>query len=468
MKQFKTTVIGLLLLAGLVQSCKVTRDYARPELNLPQSFGGDVTSSVGDSIKEIPDYSAFFRNEELTRLIDSVIKNNYDLQIATENILASQASLRSVKLNYLPDLNLQLNAGFQRLSKNSMTGTFVDNLLYEDYTLGPTVSWEVDFWGKLKRQREEAVADFLGQKEIKRALLVQLIAQTATAYYNLLNLNEQLSITEKVEQLMANTLEILQTQYRVGDVNMLAIKQAEAQLSETRALIPEIKASIKAQENALQTLSGNYPGTVSLTGKLDETAFNSSLLRTGIPADLLANRPDVKQSELLLQAADARVGIAKTSFYPTINITGQGGFNSIRASDWLAIPASLFGNATAGLTQPLFNRRKIKSAYEQAIHYREAAVHSFRKSVVTAVEEVSSALSNIKYTEEQAVEVKNRKKAMQNAIDDAQMLYTYGDANYLEVLTVQQSYLQTEMAHSAIHLKEKTAYITLYKSLGGN
>lgn len=466
MRQFKTVIFSIMLLTGLLQSCKVTKDYTRPELSLPQSFGNNILS-VNDSINEIPEYTKFFKNEELVTLLDSVMKHNLDLQIAAENILASQATLKNVKLNYLPDLNLQINAGVQRLAKNSMTGSFAPNLLFQDYTLAPALTWDIDFWGKLRRQREEAFANYLTQGEIKRALRVQLIAQAATIYYNLLSLDEQLGIAYKVEQTMDSTMNILNTQFEVGEVNSLSVKQAKAQLADTRALIPEIKASIKAQENALRTLVGNYPGVIIRSGSLDEIAFEQDL-NIGVPANLLANRPDVKQAELLLQAADARVGIAKADFYPVLRITGQGGLNSIKASQWFSVPASLFGNAAAGFTQPIFNRKRIKSAYEQALHNREAAVHGFRKSVVTAVEEVSTAMSNIEYTTLQSQEVTKRKLAMNEAIDDAQFLYIHGEANYLEVLTVQQNYFQAELAHTAVRLKEINLYISLYKSLGGN
>lgn len=453
--------------AGLSQSCRVTKDYSRPELNLPENFDNTKFQADGDSINEMPDYASFFKNRELITLLDSVTKNNLDLRVATENILASEAMLKNVKLNYLPDVNLQVNAGVQRLSKNSMTGTFVSNLVFQDYTLAPAISWEVDFWGKLKRQREEVLATYLGQKETRRALRVQLIAEVATAYYNLLSLDKQLSITTEVERTMEKTLDILKTQYSVGEVNSIAVKQSEAQLAETRALIPEIKASIKAQENALRTLTGNYPGAIKRSGNLEEHTFGMDL-QTGIPADLLANRPDIKQSEFMLMAANARLGIAKTSFYPSLNITAQAGINSISASKWFLVPASLFGNATAGLTQPIFNRRRIKSAYEQAQFNLEAAVHGFRKSVLVAVEEVSTSMSNIEQAELQGAEVANRKEAMDKAIEDAGVLYKYGDATYIEVLAVQQGYLQAEMAQVAVRLKGINAYISLYKSLGGN
>lgn len=466
MKQFRIYILSITLLIGVLPSCKVTRDYKRPELDLPQSFGTDVASSGQDSIREIPHYAVFFQQKELVQLLDSIMANNPDLLIAAHNMLASQAALKSVKLNYLPDLNLQINTGVQRLSQNSMMGSFANSLLFQDYTLAPALSWEIDFWGKLKRQREEALADYLSQGEMRRALRVQLVAQAATAYYDLLSLDEQLDIARKVEQLMDSTLSILKTQFEVGEVNSLAVKQAEAQLAETRALIPEINASIRARENALRALAGNYPGEIERSGSSFQ-AFDHDL-KTGVPVDLLANRPDVKQSELLLQAADAKVGIAKANFYPSLKITAQGGLNSIIASQWFMIPASLFGNAAAGLTQPLFYRRSIRSAYQQALQNREAAVQSFRKSVVGAVEEVSTAMSNLEYIGTQSQEVGKRKAAMNEAIDDAQFLYVNGEANYLEVLAVQQSYFQAELTHTAIKLKEINAYIALYKSIGGN
>lgn len=464
MKTLTQYSLMAIFLSGLLQSCKVTQDYQRPELRLPTSFSG-----ASDNVKtaEIPAYRDFFMDRELIALLDQVMAKNPDLLVASEEILASEAQLKSVKLNYLPDISLQVNTGIQRLSKNSMQASFGGGVVFQEYNFAPVVSWDVDFWGKLKKQREESLANYLGRAENRRALRVQLIAQAAQAYYNLLSLDEQLKITRQVEKSMQETVGMLQTQYAVGDVTALAIKQAEAQLAETRALIPDITASIKAQENALQALTGNYPDAVKRSGQFGSYAFAADL-EAGIPADLLANRPDVKQQELLLQAASARVGIAKTEFYPSLKITAQGGSNATNLANWFSIPGSLFGTAAAGLTQPLFNRRSIRSGYEQAVHQREAAVHAFRKSVVGAVEEVSTALNNIIQVKEQLYEVNNRKKAMDKAIADAQLLYRYGEANYLEVLTVQQSAFQAELAYTAAAQKEINTYIALYKSLGGN
>lgn len=458
--------IGVLLIIAFLQSCKVTKDYVRPEVHLPEMY--DSTSISNDNrMLEIPSYQQFFKDQLLVKIIDDVIENNPDLNIAAERVLASEAMLKSVKINYLPDINLQVNTGLQRLSKNSMTGSFAGGLLFEEYNLAPAVSWEIDFWGKLKRQREEALSMHLSLAQNRRALRVQLIAQTAQAYYNLQQLDEQLRITQAVANNMQETLDLLHVQYSVGDVTSLAIKQSGAQLAETRALIPEIKASIKAQENALHTLAGSYPGKIARSAPFSTAGFSADF-KVGIPADVLQNRPDVKQQELFLKAANARVGIAKSAFYPTIAITAQGGLNAIKASNWFSIPASLFGTATAGLTQPIFNKRNIRSTYQQALHQREASVHEFRKVVLTAVEEVSTSLSTINYIKDQINEVNNRKTAMDKAIVDAQMLYKYGEANYLEVLTVQQGYFQAELAYVLNIQKQINANIVLYKSLGGN
>jgi outer membrane protein, multidrug efflux system len=456
--------LAFLSAAAGLQSCKVTKEYSRPELQLPASFNG-----ASDSLKtaEIPAYHDFFKDPELIVLLDQVMAKNPDLLIASEEILTSQAQLKGVKLNYLPDISLQVNTGVQRLSQNSMLGSFGGGLIFQEYNFSPVVSWDIDFWGKLKKQREESFANYLSKAENRRALRVQLIAQAAQAYYNLLSLDEQLRITRQVEKGMQITADMLNTQYEVGDATTLAIKQAEAQLAETRALIPEIQASIKAQENALQTLAGSYPDSVKRSGQISDDIFKIDL-HSGIPADLLGNRPDVKQQELLLQAASAKVGIAKTEFYPSLRITAQGGSNVTQFANWFSIPGSLFGNAAAGLTQPLFNRRSIRSGYEQAIHQKAAAEHSFRKSVITAVEEVSTAMSNIMQVKEQVKEVNNRKNAMHKAIADAQLLYEYGEANYLEVLSVQQSSFQAELVLTATRQKEINSYIALYKSLGGN
>lgn len=464
-KMLKNISIAFTLIV-ILQSCKVTKDYTRPELNLPETFD-HLSLTTEKKVQEMPSYQQFFTDASLKELLDQVMERNSDLLIASEHILAAEAMMKSIKLNYLPDINLQVSAGVQKLSQNSMTGALSNGQSFQEYNFSSSVSWDIDFWGKLKRQREEAFSGYLGLAENRRALRVQLIAQTAQSYYNLLSLDEQLHIAQTVEKSMQQTLEFLKIQYAVGDVTSLAIKQSEAQLAETRGLIPEIKASIKAQENALQTLAGSYPDAIKRAQSLQNKVFTMEI-EAGVSVDLLANRPDIKQKEFELQAANARVGIAKTEFYPTLKITGQGGLNAIKATNWFAIPASLFGNAAAGLTQPIFNKRRIKSAYEQALHQKEAAVHEFRKSVLIGVEEVSTSMSNITQIKEQVTESNNRKTAMNKAIEDAQILYKYGEANYLEVLTVQQSYLQAELGYTLIIQKEINAYIALYKALGGN
>lgn len=465
MKRLLKYGIAAITITGFVQ-CTVTKDYSRPELGLPASFN-EVPADADGGMAEIPSYRHFFTDGDLLEILDRVLERNPDLLIASEQILAAEASLKSAKLNYMPEISLQVNGGVQRLSKNSMTGSFANALIFEEYNFAPSVSWDIDFWGKLKRQREEALSAYLSQAENRRALRVQLISQTAQAYYNLLSLDEQLRITLAVEKSMQETLAMLKTQYSVGDITSLALKQSEAQLAETRALVPEIKASIKAQENALLLLSGSYPDTVKRARSFKGWASSGDLL-AGVPADLLANRPDVKRQELQLRAANARVGIAKAEFYPSLKITAQGGLNATKAGKWFSIPASLFGTAAGGITQPIFNRRNIRSACQQALHQKEAAVHEFRKSVLAAVEEVSTALATISYILEQVDETSKRRAAMDRAITDAQLLYKYGEANYLEVLTVQQGYFQTELAHVTAVQNEINAYIALYKTLGGN
>ncbi len=464
MKHIKIIAIGLL--TALLQSCNVTKNYAQPDLKLPKSF--DSIKKAGDNtITEIPSYQQFFTDKELMKILDKVLQNNPDLKIASEQIMISQTNLKNIKLNYLPDINLLVSTNLQRASKNSASSSSGSGLLNEEYSFAPTVSWDIDFWGKQKKQREEALSNYLSVAENRRALRVQLIALTAQAYYNLLSLDEQLRITQEVANNMEKTLDILKIQYKVGDVTSLAIKQSEAQLAETKALIPEIKASVKAQENALSTLAGSYPTLVERSQSFKNIQFGLDL-NVGTPANLLANRPDVKQQELLLQSASARVGIAKTDFYPSFKITAQGGLSAIKAINWFSFPTSLFGNLAGGITQPIFNKKSIQSNYEQALHQREIAVLEFRKSVLNAVEEVSTSLNNISWIKEQMMVVNNRKISMEKAITDAQMLYKNGEANYLEVLLVQQSYFQTELACTLITQKEINSYIALYKSLGGN
>ena len=464
----KTTAFALLLGLG---ACKVSKDTATPEPELPGQFRNVATQSVADtaSIAQLP-WKSFFADPALQQLIDSAIARNYDMQLALKNIQSAQLVLGQSKLGYWPDLNLNVGASLTRPSNNSINGQFLPQIAgkkyVEDYNANVGLSWELPIWGKIKSQQERALAGYLQTQEARKALQTNLVAGVAEGYYNLLMLDDQLAIAKRNLALNDSTLQIIRLQFNAGDVTALGVQQAEAQRLVAAELVPQIEQGILLQENALSILTGRLPASINRTVLLEQVLLKDTL-STGVPAQLVSRRPDVRSSELALTAANANVGITKASLYPSLTITAQGGLNSFKNSNWFNIPGSLFGIVGGSLVQPLFQRKQLKTQYELAKVDREKSVIEFRQSVLVAVGEVSDALGKIEKLKEQRVVATNRVTTLQSAINNANSLFKNGLATYLEVITAQSNVLQSELELASIKKGQLSAEVELYRSLGG-
>ncbi|HEY6900100.1 MAG TPA: TolC family protein, partial [Puia sp.] len=421
------------------------------------------------SVAKLP-WKSFFGDATLQQLIDSAIARNYDMQIALKNIESAQLVLGQSKLGYWPSVNFNATYGLNRPSDNSLNGQFAPSIVgkkyIEDYNANVGLSWEVPIWGKIKSQQEKALAGYLQTQEARKALQTNLVAGVAEGYYNLLMLDQQLVIAKRNLSLNDSTLQIIRLQFKSGDVTALAIQQAEAQQLVAAELVPQIEQGIILQENALSILTGKLPASISRTAQLDQVSLKDTL-SAGVPAELVSRRPDVRSSELALNIANANVGITKANLYPSLTITAQGGLNSFKSSNWFNIPGSLFGIVGGGITQPLFNRKQLKTQYELAKVDRERTVLQFRQSVLVAVGEVSDALGRIEKLKAQQIVVSNRVNTLRQAITNANSLFRNGLATYLEVITAQSNVLQSELELASIKKGQLSAEVELYRSLGG-
>ena len=465
-KHLKTyfTILSLIVLS----SCKVSQDIATPQAPLPVNYRDAIHADTA-GIATIQ-WKSFFTDEPLQNLIDSAISNNYDMQAAVKNIEAAQLIVQQTKLGYLPDASLQVAAGVNRPSDNSLNGLSLSQFLgrsyVEDYSVNATLSWEADIWGKIKNQKAKALAGYLQTTEAKKAIQTNLVASVAKGYYNLLMLDAQLAIANKNLLLNDSTLRIIQLQYEAGQVTLLAVQQATAQRLVAAQLVPFLQQNITVQENGLCVLTGVLPAAIQRTNSISNIAFTDSL-SAGIPSALVANRPDVRGYELQLNIANANTGIAKANMYPALTITAGGGINSFKASNWFNIPASLFGAVAGGITQPLFQRKQLRTQYELAKVEREKTVIQFRQSVLTAVGEVSDALVRTTKLKEQEAVAGTRVNTLQQAIHNADLLFRNGMATYLEVITAQSNTLQGELELTALKKDQLVAVVDLYRSLGG-
>lgn len=460
--------IFFILLLSVLSACKVSRDVATPQAPLPDNFRNSISTDTA-SLADI-EWRRFFADPVLQKLVKSAIANNYDMQLALKNIEGAQLLLSQAKWANLPGARLQVAATSNRPSDNSLNGlsakSFLGTTHVEDFSAQVTLSWEADIWGKIKNQKAGALAAYLQTEEAKKWVQTNIVANVAEGYFNLLMLDAQLAIAKRNMALNDSTLRIIRFQYDAGQVTALAIQQAEAQQLAAAALVPQLEKNIALQENALRLLAAELPGSIQRNTALNQVIFADSL-SAGIPSALLSRRPDVKSYELDLVRANAQVGITKANMYPTISITAGGGLNSFKATNWFNVPASLFGLVAGGVVQPLFEKKQLKTAFEIAKVEREKAVIQFRQSVLNAVGEVSDALVRVeKLKTEQSIAL-NRVQTLQKAISNANMLFTTGMANYLEVITAQTNALQSELELAAITREQLSAKVQLYRSLGG-
>jgi len=460
--------IYLLAVPLAFQACKTGKNYVRPQTVLPAQFNNS-TATTGTSIANIA-YKDFFTEPTLKQLIDSAVLRNFDLAFAIKNIESARLSLKQANASLFPDLNLQVNAATNRSSDNSINGMsaamFAGSKHIEDYNMSLGLSWEADIWGKIGRQKEAARDTYLQTEAAARAVQTQVVANVAQGFFNLLMLDAQLEIAHHNVILNDSTLMVIRLQKEAGQVNSLAVQQAEAQRLSAALLVPQLEQTIAIQENALRTLAGALPSKIER--KVNLTAFAiPEHLTTGIPADILAIRPDVKAAELAVMAANARVGATQANMYPSLNITASGGINAFKASNWFNIPGSLFGTVAGGLTQPIFQRRQLKTQFEIAKVEKDKSVIEFKRSVVNAVTEVTDALVKLEKLKKQREIEESRVQTLKQAIKNAAMLFKNGMANYLEIITAQSNVLQSELNLMDIERQQLGAMVDLYRSLGG-
>ncbi|WP_143307397.1 efflux transporter outer membrane subunit [Chitinophaga vietnamensis] len=466
-RRYSTFYFMMLSLVVGLAACRAGRNYQRPPVALPQQFAY-ATAPSDSSIAEM-EWKKFFTDATLQQLIDTALKGNYDMQLALKRVETAQAYLKQAKAAWLPAFTATASSSINYPSKNSVNGLNMGQFgldHIEDYNLNVGMSWEIDVWGKIRRQREAAQASYLQSYEGARAVQTGLVAAIANSYFNLLMLDNQLLIARSNVQLSDTIVQMMQLQKTAGEVTELAVQQAIAQRQSQELLLPQLEQGIAIQENALRILTGNLPGTVTRSAHLHDFTV-SDALPTGVPAAMISRRPDVRASEMGLVAANAQVGVAQASMYPALNITAQGGLNSFKASNWFTMPASLFGIVGGSLTQPIFQRRQLKTQLEVARIQREQAVIQFRQSALNAIGEVSDALVKLDKLKAQQTIAGEQVVTSRRAVQQAQMLFRSGMANYLEVITAQSRALQAELGQTDIDRQRLGAMVDLYRSLGG-
>jgi multidrug efflux system outer membrane protein len=452
-------ILSLLLLAIALASCKVTKTYVPPNVQYKDSFRGSDNSDT-TSIATLP-WREVFTDTILQKLIAKGISENLDLQIAYTRIRQAQAYYEQSHKAFLPDLNANADITRSRLS-DAQGGNVRRNIT--QYNLGVSSLWEADIWGRLKSIKKASLANFLQTQAGMKVVQSSVVKGIATLYFELMALDRQLAITEmtvKNWDTLVTTMRYLKEAARVTEA---AVVQSEAQKYAAEVTIPDLKQRIRETENALSILLGVEPSAIDRSLLEDQSPLR--ILNTGIPAQLLANRPDVQEAEFGYRNAFELTNVARTAFYPSLRITGSGGLSSISLSNFLN-STSLFASITGGLTQPIFNRRLNKTNLEVAQQQQQASLLNFKNTLLIASQEVSDALSLHDASMRKMIIRSNEIIALQRSVEYTQELLQNGFANYTEVITARQNLLSAQLGSINDQLQQLESIVNLYVALGG-
>lgn len=458
MKVFKRK--ELLLIFIVMASCNVTKKYQRPDNIVSNNLYRGTTPTDTATIADIP-WMQMFPDTALQSLIRQGLDNNLDLQIAVIRIKKAAANLRQSGQAFLPSLSGTASATEKKLNATQGAGL----LATRSYELSLTSSWEADIWGKLRGTKRAYLNALLQSEAYKRAVQTQLIADIATNYYLLLAYDAQLAVTLKTVANRTEDVETMKVLKESDVVTGAAVVQSAANRYSAEVTLPDLKQNIRETENALSILLGHAPDTIMRTS-LESQTVNIDL-KTGIPAQLLANRPDVQEAEYQLRYYFELTNVARTYFYPSLTITANGGFSGTSVSQ-VFNASSFFGSIVGSLTQPIFNQGLNKQRLRVAEADQEEYLATFKQTLLTAGQEVSNALYDYNAAVEKATIRSQQIAYLQKSVDFTKELLKYTSAtNYTDVLTSEQSLLAAQLNSISDKLQQLQAVVTLYRSLGG-
>lgn len=453
----KNVISSIIILAFAMSagSCHIYQSYKRPEMSVDNGLfrQGDVSADTV-SIATVS-WKEFFADEKLKTLIETGLENNTDLQIAHLRVNEAEAVLMAANLSFLPSVFFNPDAS---ITHSKASGT------EKSYTLAGSASWEIDLFGKLRNARKGSEAALYQSKAYSQAVRAQLIATIANSYYTLLMLDEQLSISQRTSENWGSYLHTLNALKKNGTVNQAEISQAEASKLQTDASVLSIQQQIQSVENSLSVLLGNSPGEID-RNTLSEQKFPVEM-STGVPLDLLRNRPDIIEAEWALAQAYYTTNEARAAFYPSITLSGSAGWTD---GSGLAIanPSGWLFSAVGSLLQPLFNKGQNIAQLKISKAQQEEALLAFKQSILNAGAEVNDALTQWQTAQKRFELDCQQIKSLQTAEKSTKLLMEHGTTNYLEVLIAQQSLLQAELTRVEDKFNEIQGIINLYHALGG-
>lgn len=465
--------LGITIVALIYTACNVPFLGRKTEnKTVPASYNNSKDSLNTAKVK----WKDFFIDANLKSLIDTALKNNQELNIILQEIYISKNEVMARKGAYLPYVGVIAGAGVEKVGANTSQGAS-DAITYiapgkptpevlPNYLIGLNASWEVDIWKKLRNSRKSAMFRYLSSTEGKNFMVTKLVAEIANSYYELMALDNQLEILEKNIAIYKNSLEIVKLEKQSARVTELAVRRFEAEVLKNQSRQYYIMQQITVTENRINFLVGRFPQAVTRNSQ----GFNNLIpdtIYSGIPSQLLQNRPDIKQAELQLMGAKLDVKAAKAEFYPSLIITAGAGYNAFNPAYLIKTPQSLIYSLAGELIAPLINRNAIKANYYSANSKQIQAVYNYERTILNAHIEVANQLSNISNLKK-SYELKAKQVlTLTQSIDISTTLFKSARADYMEVLLTQRDALESRFELVETKMQQMKARVNIYQALGG-
>ena len=462
------TSLTILLTLLVISGCAVGPDYQRPAYPVPDNFRGQ-----GPDIPTQPAAASFgdlkwfevFKDEKLQELIRIALKENYDVQIAAQRILQAREQVTIQRSFLFPSVNLGGQMASIRTSERGFTPGVPRTERLAGLVFGD-LSWEIDFFGRIRRATEAARAEFFASEENRNFVIQTLVTDLARAYIELRALDQQLEISNRTVKVREESLKLVKARFDYGWDSLTPVLMTENLVYGARAVVPNLKRAIEQQENRISVLLGRNPGPIPRGKSLLDQNLTVPI-PPGLTSALLERRPDIRFAEQTLVAANARIGEAKALLFPNIRITGASGWESAALKSLFTGPASFWDIVSPGITQPIFQAGRLRAGVRAAAAVTQEALLTYKKSIQQAFQEVSDSLVGVRMLKEVRLETGKQVKALSQQTDLAYQRYYGGVTPYLEVLDSDRQLFESELRLTQDRANEFLAIIALYRSLGG-
>lgn len=445
-------------LALILTGCTMGPKYQRPVVNTPAAFRGAAEPALTESLGDTK-WESIFPDEELKKLIRQALERNYDVRIAASRVVQAQAQVGIVRADQFPVINGTGSASRQKSPSLPIFPGWESN----QSQLGLSAAWQLDFWGRYRRASEAARAQLAASEWGRKAIISSIVSNVATSYYRLRELDLEMEIARRTLEARKELLALNQKLEQGGSISLLDVHQAEKLVETAARKIPELERDIQQQENMLSILLGENPGEVTRGLKLTEQPLLVAV-PAGLPSSLLERRPDIRQAEQQLVAANAQIGVAKAAYFPQISLTGALGF---QAYSMTGLFDSRVHNIGASMTQPIFDMARIRSNVRLSEARQQEMLLTYSQTIQQAFRDVSDALIAYQKNREYRERQEALREAAKNAARLSDIRYKGGVSSYLEVLTSETDLFDAELDLAQAHLNERVAIVQLYSALGG-